>query len=469
MAEVTLQSFGASRTVTGSRHFVRVDGRSLLLDCGLFQGPRRESFERNRNLPMRPDVVVLSHAHIDHSGAIPALVRGGFRGPIHATSPTRELCEAMLRDVARLSASDAEYLNKRRRRGEALVRPLFDEEDVVRAMGQFVEHRYDEEFEVFRGVEARFQDAGHIIGSAGVRLAIEDGPSIYFTGDIGRQMYPILKDPVPLPDADVVLSECTYGTRDHPPSELAGDALRVELERMLKTKGRVFIPAFSVGRTQNIVYAMAQLWRDGVLPPFPVYVDSPLADKATDVYRDHPECYDAETTRFLAEGGRPFHAPNVRYVENREESKALNGQKGPFVVIAGSGMAEGGRIVHHFLHGLADRDVTVIMVGWCAPGTLGRRLIDGENPVRVLGRWTDVRARVVRINAYSAHAGRSELLSFLAPAKDRGSQVHLVHGEEETALAFADALREEGFASVNVPETYAVYALRTREAAAARA
>lgn len=463
MAEITLQSFGASRTVTGSRHLVRIDGRLVLLDCGLFQGPRRESFERNRHLPFRPDAVILSHAHIDHSGALPALVRGGYRGPVYATPPTRELCEAMLRDVARLSASDAKHLNKRRKRDDPVLEALYDEDDVYSTMKQVVEHPYSRTFEVFPGVTAAFQDAGHIIGSAGVTLTIEGGPSLYFTGDVGRRMYPILRDPVPLPEVDVVLSECTYGTRDHPPSELAGDALRVELVRMLERRGKVLIPAFSVGRTQNLVYAIAQMWQAGTLPNFPVYVDSPLADHATDVYAHHPECYDAETTRFLADGGRPFHAPGVRYVESSDESRELNGKPGPFVVIAGSGMCEGGRIVHHLKHNLDHRETTVLMVGWCAPGTLGRRLIDGVNPVRVLGRTMDVRARVVRINAYSAHAGRSELLSFLAPARDMDAQIHLVHGDEDTALAFADTLRAQGHGAVNVPETYATYALRRRE------
>ena len=463
MAEVILQSFGASRTVTGSRHLLQVDGRSVLLDCGLFQGPRRESFERNRHLPFQPDAVILSHAHIDHSGALPALVRGGYRGAIHATPPTRELCEAMLRDVARLSAADARHLNKRRRRDDPVLQPLYDEDDVATAMGQVLETPYERTFEVLPGVTARFQDAGHIIGSAGVHVQIEGGPSLYFTGDIGRHMYPILRDPLPLPECDVVLSECTYGTRDHPPSELAGDTLRVELQRMLERRGKVFIPAFSVGRTQNLLYAISKMWQAGSLPSFPVYVDSPLADHATDVYADHPECYDAETTRFLAEGGRPFHAPGVRYVESSDESRKLNGQKGPFVVIAGSGMCEGGRIVHHLKHNLDHRETTVLMVGWCAPGTLGRKLIDGVNPVRVLGRMMEVRARVVRINAYSAHAGRSDLLAFLAPARDMDAGIHLVHGEEATALAFAETLREAGHADVNVPETYAKYALRRRE------
>ena len=462
MTEVVLQSYGASRTVTGSRHLLQIGERRLLLDCGLFQGPRREANERNRHLPLRPDALILSHAHIDHSGAIPALVRGGFRGPIYVTPPTEALCAAMLRDVARLQAANARHLNKRRRKGEARVRPLFDEDDVRRTMKQMVSCPYNQTFEVFPGVEARFQDAGHIIGSAGVLVDVEGGPNVYFTGDVGRRMYPILRDPVPAPEADVIISECTYGTRDHPAADGAEEDLRRELIRAFKRRGKILIPAFSVGRTQNLLYAIAKMWQDDTLPRFPVFVDSPLAERATRVYRSHRECYDAETVRFMQEGGRPFTPPGVHYVENRDESKALNDKDGPFAVIAGSGMCEGGRIVHHLLHSLHDPSTTVLIVGWCAPHTLGRRLLEGENPVRVLGRWCDVRARIGRINAYSAHAGRSDLIRFLDPAKDMEARVVLVHGEEQTCLDFAKVLETRGHQPVTVPETYALYPLVAR-------
>ena len=464
MTEVILQSYGASRTVTGSRHMIQIGARRVLLDCGLFQGSRREANERNRHLPVRPDAVILSHAHIDHSGAIPALVRGGYRGPIFATPPTEELSSAMLRDVARIQASDARHLNKRRRKGQPRVRPLYQEEDVRRTLKQFVGVPYDKTFEVFPGVTASFQDAGHIIGSAGVRLVIEGGPSIYFTGDVGRRLYPILRDPVPAPDVDVLISECTYGTRDHPPADGAEDDLRRALLRAVKKRGKVLIPAFSVGRTQNLLYAIARMWQADVLPRFPVFVDSPLAEKATRVYRSHRECYDAETVQFMAEGGRPFTPPGVHYVENRDESKALNDRDGPFAVIAGSGMCEGGRIVHHLMHNLHDPSTTVLIVGWCAPHTLGRRLLEGDSPVRVMGQWRDVRAKVARINAYSAHAGRSDLVRFLDPGKDMEADVFLVHGEEETCLSFAKVLEARGHRPVTVPETYALYPLIARSA-----
>ena len=283
-----------ARTVTGSRHLITVDGFSFLLDCGLFQGPRKESRERNRNVGVMPDAVVLSHAHIDHSGALPTLARDGYRGPIHATPATKDLCHAMLADCARINEADARHLNKRRDKGQDPIEPIYTEEDAEKAIGLFDTHAYDKRFEVGPGIHATFRDAGHILGSAGVLVEIDDGPTIYFTGDLGRRMYPILRDPVPLPDADVVLSECTYGEREHEPVDLAEDKLRDVLERAIERRGKVFIPAFSVGRTQNLIYALAQLRQRGAIPEMPVFVDSPLAEKATKAFADHPECYDEE-------------------------------------------------------------------------------------------------------------------------------------------------------------------------------
>lgn len=462
MRDVTLQSFGAARTVTGSRHLITVDGFSFLLDCGLFQGPRRESRERNRHVGVMPDAVVLSHAHIDHSGALPTLAREGYRGPIHATSATHDLCKAMLADCARINVADARHLNKRRRKGEPEIEPIYTEEDAERALGLFQTYRYGKRFEVGPGIHATFRDAGHILGSAGVHVEIDDGPSIYFTGDLGRRTYPILRDPEPLPDVDVILSECTYGEREHEPVDLAEHKLREVLERAIERKGKVFIPAFSVGRTQNLIYALAQLRERGAIPEMPVFVDSPLAEKATEAFADHPECYDEEIKAFLADGGKPFYPRWVMYTADREASIRLNSLPGPFVVLAGSGMCEGGRITHHLKHGLADPDNTVLFVGWCAPNTLGRRIIEGESPVRVLGREVRVRAEVRTLRAYSAHADRTGLLEFLAPAAERGTPIHLVHGDEDTALAFANTLREAGHRDVIVPEAYARYPLVRR-------
>jgi len=467
MPEVTLQSFGAARTVTGSRHLIRVDGEGVLLDCGLFQGPRREANERNRHLPVmeRLRAVVLSHAHIDHSGALPMLVRNGWKGPIHATSATQDLCAAMLADSAGLQEGDARYLNKRRRSHEPEIQPLYTRYDVEQTMRRFVGHEYDEPFEVIPGVRATFRDAGHILGSAGVLLEIHEGPRVYFTGDLGRRAYPILRDPKPLPEVDVVLSECTYGEREHEPIENAEETIRAVIERTMKTRGKVFVPAFSVGRTQNLVYGIAERRKAGTMPEFPVLVDSPLARKATQAFVDHPECYDKETRAFIGEGGDPFHPHGVVYTESVAESKAINHTKGPFVVIAGSGMCEGGRILHHLLHGIEDPRNTILFVGWAAPNTLARRIMDGAKTVKILGRSRDVHVAVESIGAYSAHADRSDLLRFLAPAKAWKSRIFLVHGDELTAFGFAGRLHTEGYEDVTIPETYATYALTRRGAA----
>ena len=462
MRKVEFQSFGAARTVTGSRHLIRVDDQVLLLDCGLFQGHRSETRERNRHLSFAQEVaaLLLSHAHIDHSGAIPALVKGGYRGSIHATGATKDLCRAMLADSAMLAEADARYLNKRRKRDQPKVEPLYTREDAERAVKRFEPHPYGTPFEALPGVTVTYRDAGHILGSAGILIEIEDGPRIYFTGDLGRRDYPILRDPEPLPEVDVVLSESTYGDREHEPRGDAEATLDRVFARAVAQKGRVFVPAFSVGRTQNLVYAIAERRAGGDFPEgLPVVVDSPLALKATEVFARHPECYDAEIKDFIGEGGEPFHPAGVHYVESRQESKALNQAKRAFVVIAGSGMCEGGRIVHHLLHGIDDPRNTVLFVGHAARNTLARRLQDGDRRVRILGRTRDVAARFERIRAFSAHADRSDLLDFLRPAKDWGAKVLLVHGDEDAAHSLATALREEGHRDVEIPEAYARFSL----------
>lgn len=467
MSDVYLQSYGASRTVTGSRHLIVAGSESVLLDCGMFQGHRSESREKNRYIPVEPDAVVLSHAHIDHSGALPTLARQGWRGPIHATDATAELCQAMLMDSAKIAESDARYLNKHRKEGELEIEPVYTQDDAKKALSMFETHTYNTEFKVTSRMRATFQDAGHIIGSAGILLEVSDGPRIYFTGDIGRRMYPILDDPVAIPKCDVVLSECTYGTRDHPSTDAVGDELRREVMRIIHTKGKLLIPAFSVGRTQNIVYALAQEWHAGRLPRIPVFVDSPLADKATDVFMNHPEMWDDDVEDFIYDGGRPFHPKNVRYTESVQESKKLNHADGPMIIIAGSGMCEGGRILHHLKHAVEDSANTVMMVGWSAPNTLGRRITDKRSPIRIHGRSYDLKARVTRIQAYSAHAGRSDLIDFLAPVRDMKAPIFLVHGDEDTAIAFSGTLRNEGHKQVIVPETYAKYPLARVGAATA--
>ncbi|MHC5012111.1 MAG: MBL fold metallo-hydrolase RNA specificity domain-containing protein [Planctomycetota bacterium] len=462
MTDVVFQPYGAARTVTGSRHLFRFGERSVLMDCGLFQGHRQESRERNRHIPVLDglEAVLLSHAHIDHSGALPNLVRDGFRGPIHATDATRSLCQAMLVDSAALHEADARHLNKRRKKDEPKIEPIYTVKTARRTLDFFRPHPYDRPFDVMKGVRATFHDAGHILGSAGILLEVRGGPSIYFTGDLGRPTYPILRDPAPLPRADVILSEATYGCREHGDVAGAEATLKRVMDRAVRKKGKVFVPAFSVGRTQNLVYGLAKRRRAGKMPAIPIFVDSPLALEATEAFVRHPECYDAEIKAFIGEGGRPFHPAGVAYLESREQSMVLNGRGGPFVVIAGSGMCEGGRITHHLLHGIEDPKNTILFVGYAAPNTLARRILDGAKKVRILGRTRRVRAKVERIGAYSAHADRDDLLRFLAPAREWGSQIHLVHGDEDACLALASALEHQGHRDVVVPETYGRYPLR---------
>jgi metallo-beta-lactamase family protein len=457
---VVLQSFGAARNVTGSRHLLKSGRARVLLDCGLFQGHRKESNERNRHLPVLPlDAVLLSHAHIDHSGALPMLVRDGFRGPIFATQATTDLCEPMLADSGALAEQDARYLNERRERGEPEIRALFTREDAARAMERFRPQPLGKPFDVAPGVRAVFREAGHILGSAGILVEFEGGPRVHFTGDLGRHAYPILKDPDPLPPCDAVISECTYGLREHEPIGDAETTLADVLHRCQSRRGKLFVPAFSVGRTQNFVYAYAQGRLTGKYPSLPIFVDSPLAAEATHAFASHPELFDAELRGFLARGGRPFDPPGVVYTRSVEDSKRLNDKPGPFVVIAGSGMCEGGRIVHHLLHGLPDPANAVLFIGYAAPDTLARRIVDGAKTVRIHGRQVEVNARVERIGAYSAHADRSDLLKFLAPARGWGATVFLVHGDEDACDGFARTLREEGHERVVVPECYAEYAI----------
>jgi metallo-beta-lactamase family protein len=453
---VVFQPFGGARTVTGSRHLLKSERARVLLECGFFQGHREESDERNRHVPVLPlDAVILSHAHLDHSGALPSLVRDGFGGPIWSTPATRDLCRAMLADAAAVAAQDAEDANRRRSPGERRAVPVYLPEDVARALERFRTVPLGRPFDAAPGVRATFREAGHILGSAGVLVEFEGGASVYFTGDLGRRAYPILNDPEPLPRCDAVLCEATYGTRDHEPVEEAEAVLAALLRRAVEERGKVFVPAFSIGRTQNLVYGLSRGIAEGRYPKIPIFVDSPLATEATRVFAAHRDLYDPELAAWVARGGRPFDPPGIHYLATREESRALNDRPGPFVVIAGSGMCEGGRIVHHLKHGLAEARNAVLFVGYAARHTLARRIQDGLPFVRIHGREVAVSARVAKIGAWSAHADRGEILRFLEPAKAWGAEVFLVHGDEEASLALAEALRQAGHVRVTVPECYA--------------
>jgi metallo-beta-lactamase family protein len=457
-----LEFFGAAQTVTGTMHMLTVNGSRILLDCGLYQGRRAESFERNRNLPFDAtavDVLVLSHAHIDHSGNIPSLVKSGFDGNILVTPGTRDLCSIMLRDSAHIQESDARYVNrKRREKGQPPVEPLYTKEDAERCLNNFISINYKRRMLIAPGVTLTFYDAGHILGSAMVSLDIEeDGQQrrLLFTGDLGRPDTPLLQDPAVPAGVNILITESTYGNRLHQAGHENIQQLRDIVNRVHRRGGKLIIPAFSVGRTQGIVYALHQLMDGGEIPELPVFVDSPLSVNATEVFLLHPECYDEETQAFLSESGsrNPFSFDSIRYVREVTQSKEINTLDRPAVIISASGMCETGRILHHLKNNVEDRRNAVAIVGWQAPHTLGRRLVEEQPEVKIFGEPYTRRAEVVVLNGFSAHADRDELLGWFDRISNPGLRdIFVVHGEPEATTALAKAFADRGVRNVLVPE-----------------
>jgi metallo-beta-lactamase family protein len=451
---------GAARSVTGSMHLLQVNSSHILLECGLFQGRREESYQRNRNLPLdagKLDAMVLSHAHIDHSGNIPNLVRSGFAGNIYATFATRDLCSIMLQDSAHIMEGDVGYLNKKRKQeGLPLLEPIYTASDATAALRNFVSIGYGRPIPIAPGVILTFYDAGHILGSALCALDIDESGRRYrflFTGDLGRKGMLILRDPEVVPQVDYLLTESTYGGRQHGTPEDAEEELKRVVNETFKRRGKVIIPSFSVGRTQEIVYALHRLSNANQIPHLPVYVDSPLSTNATDVFRLHPEAYDAETLAFMEQYRDPFGFGQLRYVQNTDDSKALNTRDDPMIIITASGMCESGRILHHLKHNISNERNTILFVGFQAENTLGRRILDGEKDVPILGERFPVRARLEHIDGYSAHADHDELLSYIRDLQpDRLSRVLIVHGDVESALAVQQGLRELGVKDSYIPQ-----------------
>ena len=455
-----LQFLGAARTVTGSCHLLEVSGAKILLDCGLFQGRRKEAFERNRNCAFDPAEihnVVLSHSHIDHSGNLPRLVASGFRGRIISTSATRDLCEWMLRDAAYIQEKDVKYVNKKRRkRGQKPFEPLYTMADAEQTLEQFDDIPYGHEVTVGPGVRLVFRDAGHILGSASCHLTIEENggatKTLVFTGDVGRSNRPILRDPVPPEEADLLICESTYGDRLHDKEEDVHSRLRDVVRQTFDRGGKVLIPAFSVGRTQRLVYHLHELFKARELPPVPIFVDSPLSANVTEVFRSHPECYDGEAMKFLEGQEDPFGFSRLTYVRDVMASKALNELRVSCIIIASSGMCEAGRVLHHLKVVAPDKRNTILIVGFMAEHTLGRRLADGVEAIRIYGDEYPLGAHIEAVGGLSAHADRDELLAYLGRLEKRPERTFLVHGEEKPSLAFAEHLRENGFPRVEVPE-----------------
>lgn len=447
-----LEFFGAAREVTGSCHLLRVNGQTVLLDCGLFQGRRRESQEKNVRLPVKAaslDAVVLSHAHIDHAGRLPLLTNRGYAKTIWATAATRDLCAIMLADSAHIQEKDAEFLARRQKEA---VEPLYTVRDAAKVSELTVGVPYNKPFDVVPGVRATYVDAGHILGSASVVLECTEGSTtrrIVFSGDVGRWGLPIIRDPQPpAGGADVVIMESTYGNRDHESVAGAREHLARVVRETAAHGGRILIPAFAVGRTQEIVYDLHEMARAGEIPAIPIFIDSPLAIDATTVFAQHPEVFD-QTEDLIQKVQDLFHFTQVRYTRKAEESKALNGMNGPMIIIAASGMAESGRIVHHLLHGASDPRNTILIVGFQAEHTTGRRIVERQPVIKVFGEEVQLRARVEVLNGYSAHADRTELERWLggvaggSPASVR--DVYLVHGEPAAQDAFAGRIGTAGY------------------------
>jgi metallo-beta-lactamase family protein len=456
---------GAAQTVTGSQHLLEVNGSRLLLECGLFQGRRSETYERNRNHPFDPakiDAVILSHAHIDHSGNLPHLVKHNFDGPIYATRATADLADIMLRDSGHIQESDAMFVNKKRaKRGEPPIEPLYTIEDAEQVTSHFRPMAYDQTFEAAPGVTVRFVEAGHILGSAAVVLDIEENGRklrLWFSGDIGRRKLPLLRDPVLPDDADYMIMESTYGDKPHRDPGAAYQEFRDVVARTIRRDGKIIIPSFAVGRTQELVYFLNQMVNEGSIRRIPVFVDSPLAVNATEIFKKHPECLDKETHDFIREYRHPaLEFKGLTYTRSVEESKAINDRKEPMIIISASGMAEAGRILHHLRNNIEDPRNTVLIVGWQAPYTLGRRLAEREKRIKIFGEAFTRRADVETIGGLSAHAGRDLLAEYALAVKDQVKKVFLVHGEEKSAMALKENLAENGLSQVYYPELHSVF------------
>jgi len=438
---------GATRTTTGSLYLLEINGQRLLLECGMFQGRREESTDRNRNFPFDPkqiNAVVLSHAHIDHCGNLPNLCRQGFEGNIYCTFATRDLASIMLEDSAEIQRDDAAFVSKKRaKQGLPPVEPLYTATDAEKAVRQFVAINYGRPFPVTDGVTVTFRDAGHILGAAQVVMDIRENGRKFrylFSGDVGRGHDDILRDPEPVADVDYLQVESTYGNREHSLKANADEEVRQLVCGTLEKKGKVIIPSFSVGRTQQIVYTLHQLSLAHRLPRVPIFVDSPLSVNATEIYRLHPECFNDTIYKFLREKENPFGMENLTYIREVAHSIKLNDLKEPAIIISASGMAEAGRIRHHLKNNIGNPANLILFIGYCAEHTLGAQIMAGQNPVNIFGEPCEVRARIASIDAYSGHADKNELRRYVEAVKGNLKRISVIHGEEEQSLAFAGAL-----------------------------
>jgi len=451
---------GATRTTTGSMYLLEVNEQRILLECGLYQGKRDEAIERNRRFPFDPkslQAVVLSHAHLDHIGNLPNLVNQGYQGSVYCTFATRDLASVMLEDSARIQLADSEFVSKKRaKRGLPPVEPLYSVTDAEMAVRQFVSLNYDRPILIADGVMLTFRDAGHILGAAQVILDIREGGRKFrflFSGDIGRGQDDILRDPQPVENVDVLQIESTYGGREHTERSLAREEMGKAVRETLERSGKVIIPSFSVGRTQQIVYQLHQLTDEGRLPKVPIFVDSPLSVNATEIYRLHSECFNERIYRYLREKANPFGMENLTYIRELAHSMKLNELREPAIIISASGMCEAGRIRHHLKNHIGDPENLVLFIGYCAEATLGAQILAGKNPVNIFGEPQSVRARIAAFDTFSGHADKFELMRYVKSLTGTLKQVSVVHGEVSQSLAFGELLRAAlPQAQVRVPE-----------------
>lgn len=462
-----VQFCGAAQTVTGSQHLLEIGGKKILLDCGMSQGKREESYQINRHFlfdPKEIHCVILSHAHIDHAGNLPTLYSKGFTGSIYCTSATRDLCSVMLQDSAYIQEKDTEFVNKRRaKRHEPLFNPLYTIEDARAVIGNFKQFPYNKKTFIDgldNKVAVTFIEAGHILGSSQVLLDIEEDGKKFrlgFTGDLGRYHLPILKDPDFLGDVDILLSESTYGGRTHHNAEMIESELEATVMEAVNAGGKIIVPSFSVGRTQELVYALTELQTKGKIPGFPIFVDSPLTVNATEIFKLHPECFDRETNDYLARGINVFGLENVEYIKDVNDSKKLNEFAGTCMIISASGMCEAGRILHHLANNIQNNKNVIMIIGFMAENTLGRRIVEAKDTpgtkVKIFGDEYKVKAKIRVLNAFSGHADQNELIAYLNKFdKAKLKKLFLVHGEPEGQKILEAELRKNGFKNIFIPK-----------------